>query len=136
MFQFQTTPTKISSRKRSVPGAKPDLEEIANRKTLAALQEEICYLWSINSVDPTYQKAFLECLSKARAKLCIQFLAKEIESLEKKTSDIQQLYSSIEKREELIKRIRELNEFLWEQKLSQEVKEKVCSSSISRHENC
>lgn len=108
-----------------MPSAKPDLEELANRKTLAALQEKIRYFWSINSVDPTYQKAFLECLSKARTKLHIQFLAKEIESLEKQTSDIQQLYSSIEKREELIKTIKELNEFLWEQKLSQEVKEKA-----------
>jgi hypothetical protein len=124
-------PLKLNSRKNST-NIKFDSEDFLNRKTLAVLHKEISYHWSINNIDCTYQKTFLECLSKARITLSIQFLAKEIESLDKKSANIQQLYKNIEKREELIKEIKRLNEFLWEQKLVQEIKEKVIMRSKNR----
>jgi len=129
---LQVTPLKSNLRKHCLANTKFGSEDLFNRKTLSLLYKEINYYWSTNNIDYTYQKALLESLSKACITLSIRFLVKEIESLDRQSANIQQLYVNIEKREKLIREIKELNEFLWEQKLSQEVKKKVIIKNKSR----
>jgi len=63
-------------------------------------------------------------MAKLHIATYIQFMAKEIENLYNEKSPIQQLYVSIQKREEQLKFIQELNKFL-SNVITPEVKDNV-----------
>ena len=100
-------------------------QNLINQETISALQEEIEYLWNVYRIDSYYQKAYLESLSRLHIATYIQFLAKEIENLYNEKADIQKLYFAIQKREEQLKYLKELNHFLAEGKSNTEAKENV-----------
>ena len=105
---------------------KGKLHSLINQETVSALLEEMDYLWEIYRIDQHYKSAYLESLSRLQMATYIQLLAKEIENLYNEKAAIQQLYSAIQKREEQVKYIKELNQFLLGGKASlSEMREKV-----------
>ncbi len=100
-------------------------QNLINQETVSALQEEVEYLWTVYRIDPYYRRAYLESLAKLHIATYIQLLAKEIENLYNEKAAIQQLYLAIQKREEQIKYIRQLNQFLADGKSGPEARENV-----------
>lgn len=102
---------------------------IISQETLAALQEEIDYLWGLYRIDPYYRRAYMDSLSRLQVQMYIQLLAKEIENLYNEKAAVQQLCLAIQKREEQIKYIRQLDRFLGEgqSKSPTEARENVAS---------
>ena len=114
-------------RKGSVLQGKPrsKVHNFINQETVSALQEEIEYLWSVYRIEPYYQKAYFESLSRLHITTYIQFLAKEIENLYNEKSSLQQLYAVIRKREEHIRALKEFDILLEPEEVTEQVKEKV-----------
>jgi len=98
------------SPKKNIPGTvkKKIGPTLVNPDTISSLHEEITYLWEIYRIEKVYQNAFMESLQYLQPKMYIQILAKEIENLYNEKSMVQQLFLSIQKREDAIKTIKQL----------------------------
>jgi len=81
---------------------------LINPETIVSLKGEILYLWEIYRIDKVYRKAFTESVSKLPPKMCIQILAKEIENLYNEKATIQQIFLSIQQREDCINTLKNL----------------------------
>ena len=127
-MEDRTTVRKTSAavRKKKAKGG-----TLINQETIAALQEEIEYLWTVYRIDPYYRKAYMESLAKLHIATYIQLLAKEIENLYNEKAAIQQLCVAVQKREEQIKFIRELNQFLVGEQGRPDIRENVIFCSIN-----
>lgn len=113
---FKSTAYKVKriKRKSSANTVKKDksIKTVINQETISALQEEIEYLWNVYRIDKHYQRSYLESLARLQITTYIQLMAKEIENLYNEKSVLQNLMSSIEKREAKIKQIAQFNTFL------------------------
>lgn len=87
-------------------------QNLINTDTIASLQEEISYLWEIYRIDKYYEDVFMESLSNLSPKMYIQLMAKEIENLYNEKSNVQHIFLTIQKREEMIKCLKQMNQVL------------------------
>ena len=85
---------------------------LVNPETIGSLKEEIFYLWELYQIDKLYQDAFMRCLSGLQPKMYIQILAKEIENLHNEKATMQQIFISIQQREDCIGVIEKISENL------------------------
>jgi anaerobic ribonucleoside-triphosphate reductase len=92
--------------KKNVTGQRE--ANLINPETIASLKEEIQYLWEIYRIDRVYREVFTESMSKLPPKMCIQILAKEIENLYNEKATIQQIFMSIQQREDCINTLKDL----------------------------
>jgi len=79
---------------------------------IVSLKQEIAGLWAMYKIEKVYQKAFIDAVTPLNSKLSIQILAKEIENLRNEKANVQQIEVAIGDREELIRSVHQLLNFI------------------------
>jgi hypothetical protein len=95
---------RVEGPKHGSKGSKRSVEpqNLVNAETVAALQDELEYLWEVYRVDLHYRHAFSDSVAGTPPTYYIQRLATEINNLYNERAAVQQLQLGMQKREEAL----------------------------------
>lgn len=110
--KLRPTKSKENIFPKKSANAKRTGYSLLDPEVVVSLKEEIKALWTLYNIEKVYQEAFIDAVSLLNSKLAIQILAKEIENLRNEKANVQQIDVAILDREETIRSIHQLLNFM------------------------